>query len=220
MTMFSDGMLLGAGGAGSLFTYVGGVGMERTTGTATHVVDAIPGVIAGDTLLCFMLNSNAASRTINSRPSGFSNVLNRANADGGNAILDIKTAGGSEPSTYSWVWNNATSTIASIMIALRAPTGINVNSAAFDTTTSDTQVLGSITPSNPGALIGFFASRLVATVSTPPAGMTARATTIGKPSTAALSAYSLDPSPSGATGAKTLIWSASAVVVGALVQLS
>lgn len=220
MTMLCDGMLLGAGSVGG-FTYVGGVGMPRST-TATIVVDAIPGVIAGDILLAFIANTQAAARTITSRPSGFSNVpgLVRSNADGSNAVIDIKTAAGSEPSTYSWVWNNATSNVVAIMTAWRGPTGVDVSSAAFDTTTSATLALGSITPTVPGVLIGFFGTRLASTVTTPPSGMTARATTIGQPSTPSLSAYSLDPSPAGATGSKTLVWSASSVVFGALVQLS
>lgn len=214
--LFSDMALLMGGKVGPV--YVGGVAMPRVTAT-TLVVTPIGGVQAGDQIFCFAFNSVGAAATVTTRPSGFTNILTRSNADGGNAIIDRKIATSSEPSSYSWVWNNAGSVVTAVMIAIRGGAALFSAPSAFDANTSANQVLTSITAPSTGVLIGFFSIRNgSASISTPPGGMTQRASTIGLASTIPLVAFDQNPTGAGPTGSRTLVWSASATVVGALIH--
>jgi hypothetical protein len=169
------------------------------------------------------MDTQSVSSSITSRPSGFSNVLARSNGDGGNAIIDIKVATGSEPSSYAWTWSNSSGiySIKGVMAAYRGATGVSAASAAFDAGSGTTQVLSSIAPTARGALIAFFSNRSgPATMTTAPSGMTQRVTTQGLSSTNPLTILDLIPSSAGATGTKTAVWSRSQIIVGALVQIA
>lgn len=224
MTFFAGRMMMAAAGVSKEVgppMFVGGVAIPSDSGSASVAVNAIPEVQAGDILLCLQYNAQGATRSISSRPSGWSNLLARSNSDGGNAVLDIKTATGSEPGSYTWTWNNSSSITAAAMVAYRNVSAVNAIPGAFDVSEVALQTLSSITPTLPGVLVGFFSVRnSSASVTTTPSGMDVRVPPSVSFGTPKIAVCDLIPSPAGATGTKEMLWSVSNTKLGALIQLS
>jgi hypothetical protein len=185
--------------------------INRVTSTATNEVNAPASIVAGDLLV--MVGSCVVSRSITSPPSGWTQNLNEADVP--SAQVFTKLASGSEPASYTWGWNSSGNNTIAILNYRNA---VGVDLVGSRTRGSNITVTGAgITTTREGVLIGVYSTDVIASVSTPPSGMTQRALqNAARPS---LAAYDLIPSPVGASGNKNLVWSGAATNVGWLIQI-
>lgn len=211
MTMLSDGMLLGVGGnAGPVFV---AEASAEAANTVTLTVNKPAGTASGDLMIAVVWGNSFTALTL----TGWTQVFISTSFSNDLAVF-TKTAGGSEPSTYSFTGtqNVRTGTIVTYRGGVGAidVQGTGVNSAP---STAISTAL-SITTTISGVLLATFNNAGPRTVSTPPSGMTQRSFVTGT-SGVATALYELTPSPVGATGNKTLTWNSSNQTAGWLVQI-
>lgn len=220
MTMLSDGMLMTSTALAtgpSAIAFVSSSQLPNANAGTTITIPAPSDIMAGDLIIAFIYPQNTSgSATISSRPAGFTNVFSRSDADGRNFFVEIKIATGSEPDDYSWTTSSAVSLRNGALVVYRGATGVDVVSPAATGPVSSTTInVAGITATQAGALIAVsFAQSSTRTVTTGPAGMTARS-----PQPPAIGVYDLIPSPPGSTGTRTFVWSSSTSLYGFLLQI-
>lgn len=198
MTVLSDGMLMGAGGpagvqliAESHASVVSGGSITLNRPAATAIGDLLVAIIWGANMSSCSLAGWTAAATDFSGTQTYA-ILTRA-------------ADGSESSTFAF---SSTSTRKNgIVLQFRGgASAVDVIGAPTEAS-SATSTAASLTAGNAGILIAaFMLTTNGQTISTPPSGMTQVALENGSLSAAT---YKADPSPAGATGGKTLVWTAS-----------
>lgn len=120
-------------------TFVAATSAVGGASNTSLVVNKPSGVVAGDVLVGIFCVPQGQTIT---NPSGFT-TLNTQNASTGVVIRTAyKVAGGSEPSTYTWMRSSSGNTKAATMLAFRGVDNANPirvsNSAASANTTSHT----------------------------------------------------------------------------------
>jgi len=181
--------------------------INRANSVTTLTVTAPSGIQDNDLLVCFVYGSGVATVTL---PTGFTNVYSETSA---NPRVNVgwKTAA-SESGNYVFTASGSANLSASILV---------YRSASYDvvgTITrpgSSTVSASSVTSTIPGILIAAFTSSSVSpTVTSAPSGMTQRAITTGSASAPSLVVYDEVIAVSGATGSRTLTWSAGTTTSG------
>ena len=188
-----------AGGARPQPTFVS----SRINGgsTAATTVTAPSGIQNGDLLVAVGF-TGLAGYTV-TPPSGF-NVQHLDNASLSSLFIATKVAS-SESGNYTFTWSGANGNTVAVLVYRNAT---QVNTIGTSTkVTSATGTAASITPTYAGTLCAVFCAEDTATISTPPAGMTQRASRSGDFSTTAV--YDLSGQTASATSAQSLVWSSS-----------
>lgn len=207
MTMFSDGMLLGVGTGAAPLTFVSSTGAG--SGAAANLsINKPSGAASGDTAYVIVWY-------IGSTPTiaGFVD-------EGGVATTFYKfrvfsrTIDGSEGSSFTIV--DATNGKNAICLLYRGGTGAVDIIGTKSETSSATSNAPSINRGNAGVLLAGFMNGSGWSVTTPPSGMTQR---VINTAWLVVTVYDLNPSPTGASGTKTLVWSASADVMAFQLQI-
>lgn len=185
---------------------------QTAASTAAFTINAPAGLTAGDLILFALFNAYQDETA--STPDGFSLVANLST--GSNRLyLFTKVAGASEPATYSTTRGGADSA-AGVCVAYRGASGVDVvGSIVFSKTAP------SITPTTAGVLLGLFGSEQSSTslgTITPPAGMT-MVTSADRLYTH-LVLCDENPSPSGATGDKTIAYTGTQGQAAVLLQIA
>jgi hypothetical protein len=185
--------------------------INRTT-AALNTVTAPTGIANGDLLVALGIN-NRASRTL-TYPAGFTERL-LDNSTLNSVFVATKIASG-ESGDYAFTWSAANANTVAILVYRNATDSdrlvgtVTKNDEDFSTALS-------ISPTNEGALIGFFALENDESVITAPVGMTQRA--LQNASGPSLAIYDIVPNDTGATGDKTLGWADNEDNAGFLMQI-
>jgi hypothetical protein len=179
-----------------------------------HIINVPGSVQAGDFLIVM---ASVGSSRLFATPTGWTENLNENTRPTSHVFT--RTATGSEPASYTFSFTGGSSSDATLaMLCYRNVTGINIIGARSRVSSATTTAPG-VTATKSGALLAVFATDGKRTLSTPPGGMAQRALGQGGLIVPALAVYDLVPSPSGATGNKTLIWSGSNNNVGWQIQI-
>jgi hypothetical protein len=179
---------------------------------ALNTVTAPTGITDGDLLVAFGLNVRPALSI--TYPEGFSQRL-LDNGTFNSVFVATKVASG-ESGNYDFTWSGSPVNTVAILVYRNAIDSDRLIGAVTRADSRDTTAV-SISPTNEGALIGFFALEGNEPVSVAPIGMTQRALqTADDPSVAI---YDLVPNSTGATGDKTLSWEDNEDNVGFLMQI-
>lgn len=212
MSVLFNGMLLASGAAAAGITFVASEVATPVTGV-TFTVNKPAGVQVGDLLLLGIFGP----MTSNTTPAGWTLVSSDYVAGNGDRhVIYSKVADGSEGSTLSVTGVNVSKS--GFAMAFRGASTVGTVGTSARAGSTATGTATSISPAAPGVLIGVFCNNGgVRTVSTPPSGMTSRAY-MGTGVTFAV--YDLNPSPSGATGSKAIVWSATGGVMSLLLQIN
>lgn len=209
MTVLCDGMLLGVGDIANLPTFIG---QSALAGATNPLVVIPPTTAAGDLMLMFAWWGGAA--TSMTTPSGWSVVTTDFSASSRMGVFS-KIAGSSEGNIS--VQRNNTSQVTVVVLSYRGGAGLVDAFGTKFNAASDTPVAPSITATHTGVLLAsFYNASGGNSIVTPPAGMTQRALNL---TGSAAAVYDLKPSPAGATGTKTLVWSISGNSGAILVQI-
>ena len=200
-------MLLGA--SGSLPVFISS--SVNRTAVAANTVTAPTNIINGDYLVAVCISTSNNTITV---PSGF--TVQSANTGAGAAMHIYAKVASSESGNYLFTWSGTASNTIAIMV-YRSCDSVNLAGAKASSTT-DTQIAASITPTVRGTLCAVFAQASTNTVVTPPAGMTQRVTYSA--ASPVLYIYDLVSQEATATGDKTLVLSGSAVFLAKLFQLT
>lgn len=158
----------------------------------TLTINKPTGTQAGDILVAVVANA-AFATSISSAPSGWSSWVTNSGQ-----FIYYKVAGGSEPASYDWAW--ASGNTAGCIVTYRSG-----NVGVAGTGASDSTAL-SITPNATGTLLAFYCILNNTTVSSPPGGMTLRASNLGLG--LSIVVYDQENVGASATGNKALTWSA------------
>jgi hypothetical protein len=209
MTMLSDGMLLGEAAAGPL-TFISS---EGVTGSVPSLsINKPAGAQAGDLVVLLVAHGNLAVSA-----SGFTQQA--TNASGASRLTVLtRLLDGSEGSAFAVTSSSATKSVIALLYRGGAAS-VDVAGTPSQVTNA-TQVAPSVTATQSGILI--MASGLTAagtpTITTPPSGMTQRHTIVGSAGMW-IAAFDLSPSPAGATGSKSVVWSSSAAGCAGSMQI-
>lgn len=207
MTMFSDGMLLGVGTGTAPLTFVASTGAG--SGSAANLSIAKPsGAASGDAAYIIVWYVNTVP-TI----SGFVD-------EGGVATTFYKfrvfsrILDGSEGANFTIV--DATGGKSAACLLYRGGTrDVDVIGTKSEGS-SATSNAPSITRGNAGTLLACFMNGGGFSPSTPPSGMTQRLT---NSAFFTVAVYDLNPSPTGASGTKTMVWAGSSDVMAFQMQI-
>lgn len=179
----------------------------------TLTVNKPTGTASGDTMYAFVWGQSFATLTL----TGWTQVFIDVSQTIKFAVFK-QTAGGSEPSAYSF-----TGTVGGrscVMVTTRGGAGlINVQATGINALSSATSTALSITATVLGLLFASFGNRTNTTITTPPSGMTFVDSEVAASAGVVSALYRLSPSTAGATGNKSLVWAASVVTGGWLVQI-
>lgn len=173
----------------------------------------------GDLLIYVGFLASTSAPTLTGVPSGWVSRRSVSNANGVNVFVYTKVAGSSEPSSYTWTASGNSSALSAVLVYRKAegPLVDVVGNFSAGTSASTSFAAPAITPTEPGTLISIFAIRVIASVDTPPAGMTSRVLTSHPSSPQSLAIFDLAYSPAGNTGTKSCVFSDSAA--GRAIQL-
>jgi hypothetical protein len=178
----------------------------------SNTLTAPTGITDGDLLIAFGF-SVRVNRTA-TYPAGFSQRLLN-NGDNNSVFVATKVASG-ESGDYAFTWSGTDDNTVAILVYRNATDSDRLIGTVTKADTN-TSTAVSISPTDEGALIGFFALEDDKSVSIAPIGMTRRALqTAANPSVAI---YDLVPNSTGATGDKTLRWADNEDNVGFLMQI-
>lgn len=199
--------------APSPITYEGVGTVFTNANTASWVIDA-PDSIASGELLCAWLGFNNTTPTV-TPPSGWDNRTSEIDADDEIFSFFTKTAGGSEPSSYTFSLSASRGGNAVIFRVSGADTSDPIDAALLDKATSTTAVAPSVAPSTAGLLICAAWTNATRT-HTVPGSMTEIARNNSQNPTFAIAYEAL--ASSGATGTRTFTlasgaWRAMSVVL-------
>ena len=187
---------------------------STASGSGSSITLAKPSGVAENDLLLAVIGVRAQA-DVNS-PSGFQSIERREDE---NPSLHIyaKSATATEPTDYEFDLPSSEFFSGAMLCYQNSPQVDTSSLSPFEGTNDDTITANSITANEVGILIAVFVTRLNEPESSGPESMTQRVDLVGSPS---LWVYDLDPSPAGATGAKTLTLSENARnKYGALVQI-
>lgn len=181
------------------------VSSSTTRSTAAGNTVTAPASIADGDLLVAVGFSNSNGLTV-TPPAGFSVIM----LDGTSAntvFIAVKTASG-ETGSYTFTWSTTTTSVVSVLVYDRA-TYVNTI-GAITRATSATGTAASITPTYAGTAVAVFGHEGSVSISTPPSGLSQRAAATA--ATGCLAVYDLADQSAAATGAQSLVWSASGSV--------
>lgn len=196
-------LIAAAGLARRLPTFVSS-STGNASASASITLSAPSGIQDGD-LLVFIgnLSNSQPSSYLTAVPSGF--VISTDQTNNSRMTVATKVAS-SESGSYTFTWNNTSGKTAALLV-YRNATRVNTVGTLANANSVATGTASSITPTYRGALVAVFRIPQIASVVTPPSGMTSRAVTSGvNPS---LAVYDLNPQEAVATGTKSLTWSTS-----------
>jgi hypothetical protein len=185
--------------------------INRTT-AALNTVTAPTGITNGDLLVALGIN-NQTSRTL-TYPAGFTERL-LDNSTLNSVFVATKIASG-ESGDYAFTWSAANANTVAILVYRNAKDSDRLIGTVTKAD-SDTSTALSISPTNEGALIGFFALENDENVITAPVGMTQRA--LQNASSPSLAVYDIVPNDTGVTGDKALRWGNDNDNAGFLMQI-
>ncbi len=172
------------------------------------------GTIEGDLMIAFVSTVDSLG-TLNSPPSGW--TVETVGGSAQRAYLLTKVAGPSEPSSYTFGWSRSGYSRATILAYRGGMGAIDVLGTISLDGTAD-----GITALTAGTLLAFFSVANSGSngVSTPPSGLTQRSLVTGGSSTRPNhAAYDLTPSPAGATGDYSIVWSSADPKRSVLIQI-
>lgn len=207
--------LFGAGSASAL-AFVSSSSFEATNNVTSLTIPAPAGITLGDRMYV-VLSCSVNDPVVTATLTGWTSVA-ASDAVGRHMLIYSKTATGSEPANYTFVFSGGGSRWGGAIVAYRGGQGLTDTIGAFTVTTSAPTITGaSITPTAIGTLL-FFGSRPndQSAISSGPAGMTQRVLDGDQP---ARFVYDLALQPASATGAKTFTWNNNREGVGILVQI-
>ena len=179
---------------------------------ALNTVTAPAGITDGDLLVAFGIHV-LSSKTV-TYPAGFTERL--LNNGTKNSIFVATKVASSESGDYGFTWSGITNSNTIAILVYRNATDSDRLIGTVTRAESSTSTALSISPTDKGALIGFFALEDNETVSIAPVGMTQRALNTSGPS---VGIYDIVPNGTGATGDKTLQWANSADAAGFFMQI-
>ena len=177
---------------------------------ASLIISAPAGLADGD-LLFAVLVGGVANQTISG--SGWTSEASRQASSF--AVLS-KIAAASD-ANYTFTFSNSANAKGGAIVCYRNDPIIDII-GSITGTTSTTGVAPSVSPSRAGVLLGFFSGTGTVTIVTPPSGMTQRA--LQGTGNAKAAVYELTPSPPGATGTRSIVWSSSTTVNSMLSQIA
>lgn len=206
-------MLSGAGGASRPLPSFVSSSLNRVVST-TNTVTAPSGIQNGDLLIAITYSTTTAGIT---PPTGFTQIYNEQTANPFTTV-NIKTAA-SESGNYTFTASTSvTNTV--VMLVYRKATYVNTV-GSINRASSGTSTALSITPTYSGTLLASLTcSSGSASIATPPAGMTQRASNATQGVAPVVAVYDLSGQTAAATGNKTLIWSANSTNSGLLLQIT
>lgn len=176
---------------------------DRGSGATAMTVTAPTSITDGNVLYLCVVNNNSGAAAATC--TGFSQIFHDSSA--APTVTILKKTAASESGSYS-VASTTSANAAAQMLNYAGGYGSEDVVGTVDRSggTTDTLIAPSITVTVAGVLLAFFYTGGTDTVLTPPSGMTQRAF---KNTNRAMATYELAPSPTGATGTKTLVFSAS-----------
>jgi hypothetical protein len=189
------------------------VSSSITRARGNNTVTAPTGITDGDLLIAFAFNV-VAGRTL-TYPAGFSEKL-LDNSTLNSVFVATKVASG-ESGDYTFTWGNNSDDNTVAILVYRNATDSDRLIGTVTKADTDTSTALSISPTDEGALIGFFAVEVDEVVSVAPDGMTQRA--LQNNDVPSVAVYDLVPNSTGATGDKTLSWEDNEDNVGFLMQI-
>ena len=184
-----------------------------TSGSTTITVNVPSGVANGDLLVFAMFANNTC--TISSGLSGWTSRLSDVTSS--TSIQVYTRTASSEPASYSPVFS-ASSAVKGIILAYSGPSNSYDVIGTATKAGTNPSTAAAITATNQGLMLGVFGTLAsIATVTTPPSGMTQRILANAGSQIPSIAVYDMEVAV-GATAAKTLTWSFSTNTAG--VQLS
>lgn len=147
--------LMGAKGVRGPIEYIS-YAFTDANGATSFTVDKPTGTQSGDFMLAYFFHHNAGVNLTG--PSGWS-LLTSDNASTNSGAVYYYTAGGSEPSTYSFSSNSSANNGAAIL-TFRGGTGVVDVFGSFGVANSTTVTIPSITPTEDGLNIAFIGAEL------------------------------------------------------------
>lgn len=194
----------------------------RISGNTTVSVSKPAGTADGDFIIAFCIaNTTNAAWTASPPDGSWTEITHNTDVGGRRCHLFIKQAGSSEPSSYSFVWSNST-THRATLLTYRGGLGQADAFGSFSRNSSDTSLAPGLTAISNGTLLAFYSVDNTGTVSvsTPPSGLTERQVNVGTSGNSpCVVVYDLTPSPAGASGDHTLVWSRSDAVTAIQLQI-
>lgn len=173
--------------------------VSRTT-TDVNTVTAPTGILDGDLLVA--IGAQDANQYILALPAGFALFVTTGTSP--SVIVATKVAS-SESGNYTFTWGTGNANVIAILV-YRNATKVNTVGSVANGGALLTDTAGSITPTYDGVLCAVFSKRDIRSITTPPAGMTARAS---HTATAPMLAVYDEDQAASATGVRTLEWSSS-----------
>lgn len=183
---------------------------HAVTATGINISIARPALCPdGSLLVMVVLSQSAGAGTWQSTPSGWVEAYRdwhpSSNASGIQIFTKIAA---SEPSSWAVTGNTSHIRLSAVLVFSDA-TGFNVAGGLARVNGTATATASSITPTQPGVLIGVFSTESNQTVSSGPAGMTQQLASSGSGPNRGFAVYKAEGTPGGTpTGTKTLTWSA------------
>jgi hypothetical protein len=192
--------------------------------TSTDIVISKPsGTVDGDMMVAFIALDN--DDTISSVPSGWNEIDNGVTGNTLRLASYYKEAGGSEPSSYTWVASESDDNIGFIVTSQKGgsetwdpPNESAEHSIAFESIAIDTITTGSVTTETGDILLCGFTHDGNATVDIAPSGMTL--TEVKTQASAFTAAVYYEESVSAGSPTKTIDWSSNDQLGAAAVVLS
>lgn len=210
MSFFAGRMMMAAAARGGGLPGLVASSIQSADNNVTLTVDKPAGTLSGDFMVAFVWGNNMSDMTLTGWTRVFINTVGSLDL-----AVFTKTAGGSEPSSYSFDQTGGARSC--VMATYRGVAGaIDVQSTGTNAANDATATALSITPTKPGLLLASFGLRTLGTVSSPPAGMSY---VNGLSATVSMALYELSPSSAGATGNKSLTWSSSTNSGGWMAQI-
>lgn len=200
--------------------------LVRASGAAAGIDIPMPASIVVGELLVVIHFHDDSQVSDATGPSDWTRKVFRADVGGQTCAIAVweKIADGTEAATEFFGMTSVGHGQTGICLAYSDAIGISaIGTLLQGATETLTCVAPSITPASPGVLLAFFAMQEENghTVATPPSGMTQRGFQNADGPTVAV--YELDPSPAGATGDKTIVFSGgtgAADNMGILIQVT
>jgi len=183
---------------------------------ASVTVTAPLSIRDGDLLVGFGFH-RSASQTI-SYPSGFTGRL--INGSSTNTLFMATKVATFESGNYTFAWGSAVANAVALLVYRRATDSDRLVGSLTRASAATTSA-SSISPTDSGVLVGFFASETSRGTAAggDPSGMVLRASAVGSASTVSLYLYDILPNDAGATGGKTITWRDTSDTASFLVQL-
>jgi hypothetical protein len=198
-------------GAQGRIRYISSSSYVSSANSSTHTIDRPSGVLSGDLMLLFGLNTSSSSAPV-TVPAGWTKILDEYTATGSTHVLfAYKSAGSSESSTYDMTLAGSRAWSAGI-INLRNASYSRQDNNAVGSSTATAGASGSLTAVPPTASLIYFSGSGSSVTSTAPSGYTELMELGPASGFSPAGVFQISariPSPSGDTGTVRNTWSGS-----------